>query len=223
MKTRARLGAAAAGLCLLSVAAIGALHTAGGRRAMARLGIPCPVDNVTAEQVADARSTGLRSVRGDREAPARPALGMALGRSTEKDVQAWRVRTGASCDAITRGFTYLRCRGVPAQALGVVGPAISEVWFSFDAGGHLVGVDSYRRGLDDQGAERAWSNAQDRLRKDLGSPSSARGDASPATLRASALQTARIEYRYRDYLAIVTAANLPHAGLAVREQYMLAQ
>ena len=54
----------------------------------------------------------------------------------------------------------------------------------------------------------------------LGEPESAVGDPSPASLAASALQTTRIRYRYADYLVTVTAANLPHAGLAVREQYL---
>jgi hypothetical protein len=205
------------------MAAIGVLHTPGGRRAMAQLGIPCPVDKVTAQQVTAARHAGLRRLRGDRPAPARPALGMGLGRFTAADVQQWQRREGVHCDAITRGFTYLRCRGVAAQALGVAGPAISEVWFSFDAQGRLVGVDSYRRGLDDGGAKLAWSDAESRLERVLGAPSSKLGEASPAVLRASPLQTARVEFRYRDYVAVLTAVNLPHAGLAVREQYMLAQ
>jgi hypothetical protein len=85
-----------------------------------------------------------------------------------------------------------------------------------------MGVDVYRRGLDDDGAATAWSDAAHRLRAALGEPSRSFGDATPAVLRASALQTARIEYRYREYVASVTAANLPHAGLAVREQYLSA-
>lgn len=223
MKTLARTGAAATGAFVLCVAAIGALHTSAGRRAMVQLGIPCPVDKVSAQQVVQVRSEGLRQLRGDAPAPARPALGMQLGSFTQQDVRAWQQREGVACDAITRGFAYLRCRGVASAALGVAGPPMSEVWFSFDASGRLVGVDAYRRGLDDSGAEVAWSDAQSRLAQALGKPLQAFGDASPAALRAGALQTARIRYRYSDYIATVTAANLPHAGLAVREQYVLAQ
>lgn len=223
MKARVRTGAAALGALLLCAGVIGALHTAAGRRVMMLVGVPCPVNTVSAEQVAQARSAGLRQMRGEGRAPTRPALGMQLGRFTEQDVRAWQGRENVACDAVVHGYTYLRCRGVPAQSLGVDGPAISELWFSFDGTGRLIGVDSYRRGLDDPGAELAWSSARSRLERELGPPSKAQGEASPATLRASALQTARIEYRYRDYLATLTAVNLPHAGLAVREQYMLAQ
>jgi hypothetical protein len=223
VKRAARVAAFATGTFVLCFAAVGALHAPGARRMMASLGIHCPVDTASAEQVAQVRRRGLRRVRGDRPAPARPALGMQLGRSTARDVQAWQRREGVQCDAIKRGFDYLRCRGVPAAALGETGPAISEAWFSFDASGRLVGVDAYRRGMDDRGTAIAWQEARARLETELGAPSRSLGDASPAALRASALQTARIEYRYSDYLATVTAANLPYAGLAVREQYILAQ
>jgi hypothetical protein len=222
MKASARIAPMATGAVVLCIAAIGMLHTSAGRGAMALLGVPCPVDKVSAQQVSLARNIALDRVRGTRPAPAQPALGMQLGRFTSSDVRAWQQREGVACDAITRGFTYLRCRGVPAHALGVAGPAISEVWFSFDARGRLVGVDSYRRGLDDAGAELVWSNAQARLERELGTPSRSVGDGSAAALRTFAMQTARIEYRYSDYLATLTAVNLPHMGLAVREQYVLA-
>ena len=211
---------AVGGLLGLSIAAIGAMHTGAGRQLLARLGVPCPVDQVDAAQVTRLREAGLRDARGLGTAPARPALGMVLGRTTREDVRAWQAAHRAECVELVRGATYLRCRGVAADAFGVAGPPVSEAWFSFGPDGRLAGVDLYRRGLDDPGAVQAWSDAQARLARALGTPTRAFGDASPRVLHASALQTARLEYRYRDYLAVVTAVNLPHAGLAVREQYI---
>ncbi|WP_239498073.1 hypothetical protein [Ralstonia sp. GX3-BWBA] len=71
------------------------------------------------------------------------------------------------------------------------------------------------RGAGDTTA--AWDGA----RYALGMPtSSTMGDPSPEVLSGSPLQTARLQYRFSDYVAIVTASNLPYAGLAVREQYL---
>lgn len=212
----------AAGAVLVGVVGIGALHTAGGRQLMARLGVPCPVDRVSAAEVIQVRQVGLRALRGAEPAPAKQALGMTLGRTSEGDVLQWQASAGADCVPVQRGYSFLRCRGVPASAVGAAGPPVSELWFSFSPAGTLIGVDLYRRGLDDAGSERAWSDARQRMFRVLGAPARVTGDPSPTVLRASALQTARIEYRYTDYVAALTAVNLPHAGLAVREQYTLA-
>ncbi|CAJ0774223.1 hypothetical protein [Ralstonia holmesii] len=66
----------------------------------------------------------------------------------------------------------------------------------------------------------AWDGARYALRNALGMPTSTMGDPSPEVLSGSPLQTARLQYRFSDYVAIVTASNLPYAGLAVREQYL---
>jgi hypothetical protein len=214
-------GVAAAGLAMIFGAAAW-LHTPRGIAALRAAGVPCPVGQASATDVAAVRERGLAQLRGLPAAPSRAALGLAFDGTTLAQAQAWAARKGIACDQVSKGLQFLRCRGVDAAALGVQGPPVSELWLSFGAAGRLVGVDLYRRGLDDGGAATAWSDASARLRSALGAPLREVGDAAPAVLRASALQTARIEYRYRDYLASVTAANLPHAGLAVREQYLSA-
>ncbi|MBE7942841.1 hypothetical protein IM725_19935 [Ramlibacter aquaticus] len=209
------------GVIVAAIGAIGALHTSGGRELMARLGVPCPVDKVSAEQVTHLRQVGSQALRGTVPAPARQALGMTLGQTTEADVKQWQKASGAQCETLQRGYPFVRCRGIPAAALGAEGPAVSELWFSFSPAGRLIAVDLYRRGLDDTGSQQAWSDARARMAKVFGAPARVTGDASPAVLRASALQTARVEYRFSDYFVALTAVNLPHAGLAVREQYTL--
>jgi hypothetical protein len=198
------------------------MHTPGARPVLRALGLPCPVKSASAAQVTALREQGLSKLRGVGAAPARPALGLSLDHTTEQQALSWAQASGAVCESVTKGYRFLRCRGVPAAALGAAGPPISELWLSFGPTGALVGVDLYRRGLDADGARTSWNDAAARLFGALGPPQVAVGDPSPEALSALTLGTAQIKYRYADYLATLTAANLPHAGLAVREQYLSA-
>lgn len=217
---RLRLAAGVlAGTCA-AVAAIGAMHTAPGRVLLARLGVPCPVDTVNPALVLAVRDDAVALARGRTPAPARPALGLQLDRSTREQVGAWLARSGTRCDAITRGYRYLRCRGVPAASLGLAGPPVSEVWFSFGPADTLIAINLYRRSMDPAQARQSWDVAITHLRQALGSPMRTTGDTRLATLFAQPVAVARVQYVYADYLATVTASHLPYGGLAVREQYM---
>ncbi|MGN6527159.1 MAG: hypothetical protein ACTHL8_12305 [Burkholderiaceae bacterium] len=219
---RARVVAGTIAAAALAVASIGWMHTAGGRALLGRLGVPCPVNTVDARQVLAVRDDAIARTRGEALAPERPALGLQLDRSTEPQVARRMSSARAHCDAIVRGYRYLRCRGVAADALGVEGPPVSEIWFSFDPGGHLVAVNLYRRGMDESQARQSWRGAVDGLQQALGRPTATTGDPSLAQLLASPLGVARIQYAYADYVATVTASRLPYGGLAVRELYMSA-
>lgn len=205
----------------VAIGLVGAMHLKAARPVLAMLGVPCPVDNTTAEQVSALRASGLAQLRASQPAPARPLPGRFLLDSTTADEAArWARENGVACDAVTHGYHYLRCRGVDASKLGLAGPPVSELWLSFGPGGHLIGVDVYRRGMSASDTTAAWTGAADALRHALGTPTATMGDASPEVLSRSPLQTARLQYRFADYLATVTASNLPYAGLTVREQYM---
>jgi hypothetical protein len=212
----------AAGALLAATAAIGWMHTPQGIAVLRAAGLPCPASRASARDVMAVREMGLVQIRSAQAAPDRAALGFALETTTRSQAVAWAAAHGVACDPLDKGLQFLRCRGVDARALGVAGPPVSELWLAFRPDGRLMSVDVYRRGLDDAGAANAWADAARRLHGEFGAPSRTSGDADPRVLRASALQTARIEYRYRDYAATLTAANLPHAGLAVREQYLSA-
>jgi hypothetical protein len=205
------------------VSAVGVMHTRAGRQALIRLGVPCPAFGATATQVSALREVGLQTLRGGAPAPQRPAAGLQLDATTEAQASAWAANRRLGCEALQRGYRYLRCRGVPASALGLDGPPVSELWLSFGPRDTLVGVDVYRRGLAPADEALVWHSATTRLRAALGAPSVAFGDGTPASLRAAAVTTARVQYRYADYIATVTAARLPGIGLAVREQYLSAQ
>lgn len=221
MAMRQRLAWAGAAMLAL-VGAMGWMHTPQGIAVLRAAGLPCPASRATASDVMTIREQGLARIRSDDAAPLRPALRFALESTTREQALAWAAEHRLPCEPVNKGLQYLRCRGFDAGALGVAGPPVSEMWLAFRPDGRLLGVDVYWRGLDDDSEATAWSDAEHRLRAALGAPSRATGDATPAVLRASALQTARIEYRYRDYAATLTAANLPYGGLAVREQYLSA-
>lgn len=205
----------------VAIGLVGAMHLKAARPVLAMLGVPCPVDNTTAEQVSALRASGLAHLRADQFAPARPVPGgFVLDGTTAEEAARWAHENGIACDDVKHGYSYLRCRGVDANKLGLAGPPISELWLSFGPSGHIVGIDVYRRGMSASDTTAAWDGARDALRNALGMPTLTMGDASPEVLSRSPLQTARFQYRFSDYVAIVTASNLPYAGLAVREQYM---
>lgn len=206
-----------------SAALIGWMHTKSARPFLAAVGIHCPVDDVKLSDAVAIRKKGIASLAGSVPAPSAVAIGgMQLQVSTQSDVRRWVASNRASCETVNHGFVSLRCRGIMAASLGIEGPPISELWFSFGATDKLIGVDIYRRGLDSRGEQSAWSGAVERLKARLGEPTSSFGDASPGNLATAGYTTARVQYRYSDYIATVTAANLPYAGFAVREQYISA-
>lgn len=216
-----RLGLGVGAGVLAALGAIGWMHTPSGLRMLAALGVPCPVNSVAVERVAALRAAGVAPLKALAPAPARPALaGLALDRTTEPDAAALLARAHAQCESQVRGYRYLRCRGVDASALALAGPAVSELWLSFNGAGRLVGIDVYRRGMAPADVSAVWTDAATRLRATLGAPQVAFGDPSPAVLAATPIQTARVQYRYADYVATVTASHLPGSGLSVREQYM---
>lgn len=216
---RRALVGAVIGLCL-GTFAIGWMHTHSGRLLLAKLGMSCPVNQVDLKRVMAIREVGMVRSRGTARALRRPALGLQLDVSTEAQVSAWVAQTKSQCDAITRGYHFLRCRGVPAAALGVVGPPVSEIWFSFGPGNTLMAINLYRRSMTEAEARQSWQTAVELLHQSLGAPTQSTGDLTLADLVNSPVSVARVQYTYSDYIAIVTASHMPYGGLAVREQYM---
>jgi hypothetical protein len=207
------------GLCL-GTFAIGWMHTHSGRLLLAKLGVPCPVNRVDLKRVMAIREVGMARSRGAAQAPHRPALGLQLDVSTQAQVSVWAAQTRTQCDAITRGYHFLRCRGVSAAALGLAGPPISELWFSFGPDSTLMAINLYRRSMTEAEAQQSWQSAVALLHQSLGTPTQSTGDLTLAGLVNSPVSVARVRYTYSDYTAIITASHMPYGGLAVREQYM---
>lgn len=132
----------------------------------------------------------------------------------------WSTARTIPCKPIERGYRYLRCRGFSASALGLSAPPVSEMWLSFDPENKLIGVDVYWRGMSSRQVSAVWEQSTAMLRRTLGDPPIAFGDPQPAALAKHAVETARVQYRYSNYLATVTASHMPESGLAVRLQYL---
>jgi hypothetical protein len=216
-----RLGLGLGAGVIAALGAIGWMHTPSGLRVLAALGVPCPVNTVAVERVVALRGFGVAPLKALAPAPARPAPGgLVLDRTTEAEAATLLAHAHGQCEAQVRGYRYLRCRGTDAAALALGGPPISELWLSFNGAGRLIGVDVYRRGMAAGDVRSVWSSAAGRLQAALGKPQVAFGDPAPEVLAAMPIQTARVQYRYADYVATVTASHLPQSGLSVREQYM---
>lgn len=205
---------------LVSVAAIGWLHTSQGRRLLTELGVQCPVDSVDSRTVLSIRNKAILLEKGVSAAPNRPAFGLQLDRSTEAEVLERMSQDKAQCLELSRGLRYLRCRGVPAETLGSHGPPVSEIWFSFAPDRTLMAINVYRRDMSVDETQQSWQIAVQNLRNLLGAPTSVSGDTTLESLIGKPVAVARVSYAYSDYVATVTASHLPYGGLAVREQYM---
>ena len=99
---------------------------------------------------------------------------------------------------------------------------IDELTFAFAPDGRLVGVDSLRRTMTAPDASWLFGLIADDLATQLGTGGTRVGEPTPAYLAGGALHTARVQYRFADYLATVTAMNLS-GRVALREQYQSAR
>ncbi|HSS40817.1 MAG TPA: hypothetical protein VLT58_18780, partial [Polyangia bacterium] len=192
------------GAAAVFVAAMGFLHTSAGQPVMRYLGMTCPARAVT-PQVAEAlRMRGVRELRGATPAPARPALGLQLDGARVADVQTWADGRGAICTARARPSSLLTCRQIPTY---------DEVTFGFAPDGRLVSVSALRGHLPAGSAAGLFENLRQELSGQLGGGLLA-GEASAVALAGGPLHSARVQYRFSDYLATVTAMNLPD-GIAL--------
>jgi hypothetical protein len=206
------------------VGVMGFLHTPAGRPFMKRLGMSCPARKVTPAQAEALRMRGVGALRGSAAAPARPALGLSLDTARASDVAAWAKAHGLGCAAKDRPSATYTCTSVPASALSSAAGdgVIDQIVFAFAPDGRLVSVDSLRRTLTAPDAARLFGRIEDDLAAKLGSDGVRVGNPTPAYLEGGAMRTARVQYRFSDYLATVTAMNLS-GRVALREQYQSAR
>ncbi|HEX7452111.1 MAG TPA: hypothetical protein VF294_07490 [Polyangiaceae bacterium] len=206
-----------AGLTLLT----GFLHTKAGRPLLARLGLRCPV-KASPEAVEAARRNAARTLRGTETAASRPALGFALDSMTLTDVKAWATQKNVSCDELRVGL--MRCTDVPSLAVGSTGPVINRLDFGFaPATEHLVNVSAWRSGMTGDAAAAQLSAVVRKMKEQLGAPTHEAGSRTAGYLASGPMHTATVEYRFKDYIADVSATNIPGRGLLMREHYMSAR
>jgi len=223
--TRARLiraGIYTASTLAFLTAVIGALHLRAARPLLAKLGVKCPIE-ATGADVERARLKSARSARGTETATSRPALGFALDTMTLADVHAWADKNHVECDE-SRQSTLLKCTNVPGSAVGNTGSTISELDFGFtpkDA--RLVNLSAWHNGMSSAAAAAEMNAVVASLEKQLGAPLEQKGDRSASYLAAAPMRTAVVQYRFSDYIADVSATNIPGSGLIMREHYMSAR
>ena len=151
--------------------------------------------------------------------PARPAVGQTLDVSRAADVNAWARARGLACVEVARPSHAIRCEGAVGQngrAIPRV-PPVDQIVFAFAPDGRLVSVDRLRSRLTAAEASRLFGQAADELAAALG-PGRLVGDATPEYLASGSMHTARLAYRFSDYLATVTAMNIS-GRVVMHEQY----
>ncbi len=182
--------------------------------------------HMTAAQTDAARHMGLATnpvpsplVGG---APARPALGFQLDVTTFADVHAWASRAHADCDDIRDGV--VRCTDVSPSAVSrsATEGRIDELVLAFNPHGRLVNVTTLRSHLKPGTAARAAQEIASALASKLGTAKSDGGFDAGRLAKAGAESLGVVSYRFSDYVADVTAMNLPASGPSVREHYMSA-
>jgi hypothetical protein len=201
---------------------IGALHTKAARPLLARLGVKCPVRG-SAKDVEAARLKSARAARGTEVAASRPALGFALDAVTLQEVKAWADQKHVACEEV-RKSSFLRCSNVPESALGGTGPSIAQLDFGFAPGSErLVNINAWRSGMSSDAASAQMNAVVAHMQEQLGAPTLEKGDRSASYLASGPMHTALVRYRFSDYIADVSATNIPGRGLMLREHYMSAR
>jgi hypothetical protein len=214
----ARALAMLAGLGALFVGVMGFLHTPYGRPLMHRLGMACPAMKVSPAQAEAVRLRAVASLRTAVPSPARPALGQALDVSRPSDVLAWTHAHDLACVEQARPSHAIRCAGLVGQPTpDPQAPPADQIVFAFAPDGRLISVDRLRSTLTAVEASRLFGQAADELTAALG-PGELVGDATPAYLAAGSMHTARLAYRFSDYLATVTTMNIS-GRIVMHEQY----
>jgi hypothetical protein len=193
----------------LAVALVGVAHTKVGRPLLGLMGAGCPVDldGVDPARVESHRQQELGRQLGELDALSHPALEFVLGETSRAEVEAWRQRSGAECQD-KRGGSALECTLA----------APDNVFLQFDDG-RLVALDAFTTTASAEQAMAEVAALRDRLVTKVGVVSAAYGARSADELGARTMAHAAVEFRYRRYLARVTATNFGSRGFRVRQQY----
>ncbi len=206
-----------------ATALVGVLHAPFARSLLMRAG-GCPMGGarMTATESEVGRHMGAQANRGTSPAPARPALGFVLERTSLADVRTWTKSHRLSCDEPHPALIV--CTKVPATLLGLPAgeSAVDDLALGFNQRDLLVNATTFRSHLTPDAAASAARQIVSGLASALGPAAATAGTFDAAHLaQAPASSVAVLSYRYSDYVASVSAMNMPE-GATVREQYMSA-
>lgn len=224
MNRMLKRAAAGTGISLVAFTGlIGFAHTEAGGPIMQLLmslsGCPVTLDGGDPVAVEEFRVEQMRERAGSQPAAAHPALTFTLGQTRKADVQSWAAATGARCEEKRQG-SAIQCTGVPMPRQGdACEPSIDDLHLQFDAGGRLVALDAFRRGLDGARAVAMFEQTGSRLDVRVGPATAQHGEASADNLESGDYHHASREYHYSDYVARITLTSFPGRGVRMREQY----
>lgn len=207
-------------------AAIGILHMPFAAPLLRKISFAsmCPVTRGSPEQIDRAHALGAAAIRksATTQAPARPALGFELDKTTKSEVSRWAAAHRVECRAISGNENLQRCLDIPSSVVGAphdAGP-LEEATFEFDKAGVLVDVQTLRRHLAPSEAAELVSRLEERARTELGEPATLAGAPTAAHLSHGLLATFVAVHTFTDYRASITATNLAPTGTMVREEYL---
>jgi hypothetical protein len=200
---------------------IGFAHTEAGRPLLNALrGAPgCPVDLAALEpaNVEAKRVEALARKRGVAIESSRRALGFTLGETTRADVGAYLSAHGVACTA--KSESALHCASAPGELSPGGAPRIDDLHLQFDQDDRLVAVDVYREGTSSCAAVAWLTELDGTLSRDVGPATGTTGEVSESFLESGSLRRAAHQYRYRGYIAEVSATRFGTRGVRIREQY----
>jgi hypothetical protein len=148
---------------------------------------------------------------------------------TLAQVKAWAEAKQLSCEDVRAGL--FRCTDVPMQALAGSQPIANgsgsiinrlDLGFSLHSQ-RLVNISAWRNGLSSGVAAAQLRALVASMNGQVGLPTREAGTRSAQYLAAGPLHTAVVQYRFADYLADLSATNIPGRGLSLREHYMSAR
>jgi len=205
------------------IGVVGFAHTKTGKDLLRYLPSPgsaCPLGydtSVTPEQRDSLRTAVLSEVRGTSRTNSRDAFAFALGQTTHAEAIVWANKYGVTCTEVQAGAA-MRCLEVSAQALADSWAA-DALLLRFNAEGVLVTVDASRQNADADVAAAYIDQRKLALSDRMGPESSERGQRSGAYLRSGRLAQAKVEFRFSDLRALVSATNMGQGRILVRESY----
>jgi len=220
-----RVAVRGAAAVVLLTGLVGVLHMPFAAPFLARV-FPsvCPIKHGTPAQIDRAHALSGAAIRGSATsvAPARPALGFELDKSTHADLEAWAAKNHLSCASISGNENLQKCTKVPAAAVGQPESlgALEEVSFEFQSTGQLVNVQTLRRHLSAPQAAAAVSALEQSASSTLGEPTTVGGEPTAEHLSRGMLSSYVAVHHFTDYRATVSATNLASTGIMVREEYI---
>ena len=195
---------------------VGVLHMPFARSVLMKVG-GCPIQRLTPEQLeqvqnaAVARLTDLAAA----DAPARPALGFSLEKTTPDEVHAWIASKGLTCKD-DMGGTLIVCPGLPAAAVGQQGPDLASLEFGFRTSPKVLRVVStFRNHMSREQTLQLMHDRDDDLTRQLGAPKVV----GQPDLQSESSAVYAVSYNFKDYLAREQASELG-SGFTLAEHYI---